>query len=136
MKKVKNACIIDDDEIFRFILEKQIKNQNLAENIMCFENGREAIDYIKTNRLENDSLPDVIFLDINMPTMDGWDFVTEYNELKKQLIKDATVFMISSSVDDRDIRRANDSGIITEYVTKPVDKQQIHDLMKKDYVLT
>ena len=136
MKKVKNACIIDDDEIFRFILEKQIKNQNLAENIMCFENGREAIDYIKTNRLENDSLPDVIFLDINMPTMDGWDFVTEYNEVKKQLIKDATVFMISSSVDDRDIRRANDSGIITEYVTKPVDKQQIHDLMKKDYVLT
>lgn len=136
MKKVKNACIIDDDEIFRFILEKQIKNQNLAENIMCFENGREAIDYIKTNRLENDSLPDVIFLDINMPTMDGWDFVTEYNELKKQIIKDATVFMISSSVDDRDIRRANDSGIITEYVTKPVDKQQIHDLMKKDYVLT
>ncbi|MFY0672206.1 MAG: response regulator [Bacteroidia bacterium] len=136
MKKVKNACIIDDDEIFRFILKKHIKNQNLADNILCFENGREAIEYIKTNRLENDNLPDVIFLDINMPIMDGWDFVMEYNELKKQIIKDATVFMISSSVDDRDISRANDSGVITEYVAKPVDKKQIHDLMNKDYVLT
>ncbi len=134
MKQVKNACIIDDDEIFRFILKKHIKNQNLAENILCFENGREALEYMKANRLENDNLPDVIFLDINMPIMDGWDFVVEYNELKKQIVKDATVFMISSSVDDRDINRAIDSDVISEYVAKPVDKQRISDLMSKSFV--
>ncbi|MGB0432105.1 MAG: response regulator [Bacteroidia bacterium] len=134
MKQVKNACIIDDDEIFRFIMKKHIKNQNLAENILCFENGQDAIEYMKTNRLENDSLPDVIFLDINMPVMDGWDFVDEYNELKKNIVKDATVFMISSSVDDRDISRAHDSDVITEYVAKPVDKERISDLMSKNFV--
>lgn len=136
MKKVKNACIIDDDDIFRFIMKKHIMNQGLAENILSFENGREAIDYITANRLEIDALPDVIFLDINMPVMDGWDFVLEYNELKKRIVKDATVFMISSSVDDRDISRANNTEVITEYVTKPLDKERISDLMEKTFVFS
>jgi len=134
MKKVRNACIIDDDDIFRFIMKKHIINQDLAENILCFENGKEAIKYILDHRLEEDKLPDVMFLEINMPIMDGWDFVSAYNEAKKKIVKDATIFMISSSVDDRDISRAKDSEVITEYVTKPLDKQKIKELMGKLFV--
>jgi len=132
--KVKNACIIDDDDIFRFIVKKHIQNQGLAENILSFENGHEAISYLKENHDKPHLLPDVVFLDINMPVMNGWDFVAAYHEVKVDLAKNATIFMVSSSVDDRDISRANDSEVITEYVSKPLDKKRISDLMNRRFV--
>ncbi|MBI1183028.1 response regulator [bacterium] len=134
MKKVKTACIIDDDDIFRFIMKKHIVNQDLAENIISFENGEEAIKYLIENAHDSEKLPDVMFLDINMPIMDGWDFITAFNEVKRMIAKDPTIFMISSSVDDRDISRAKDSEVISEYVTKPLDKEVVMQLMSKRFV--
>lgn len=134
MKKVRNACIVDDDDIFRFILKKHLMSQGLAENILSFENGKEAMAYINGNRDKTDLLPDVIFLDINMPVMNGWDFITAYRQVMSTLSKQAPVIMVSSSVDDRDISKAEGSEIISEYITKPISKSTVVDLMEKTFV--
>ena len=134
MKKVKNACIVDDDDIFRFILKKHLTTQGLAENILSFENGGEAMAYINANKSDPDKLPDVVFLDINMPVMNGWGFITAYNGSRNILAKHAAIIMISSSVDDRDISRAEDHEIIAEYITKPISKSMVVNLMEKTFV--
>lgn len=134
MKQIKTACIIDDDDIFRFILKKHIENQNLAEVILMFENGEQAIQHFLEFAGDAEKLPDVVFLDINMPVMNGWDFVTAYHNVRRKLAKDATIFMISSSVDDRDVSRAKHTEVIADYLTKPLDKELVHQLISKCYV--
>ena len=136
MTKMTTACIIDDDDIFRFIMKKQLMNQNLADEIFTFENGEEAIEFLEENRSDEFQIPDVIFLDINMPIMDGWDFVSRFDKLKPDLPKSVVIYMISSSVDDRDIVRAKNTDLIKEYVIKPLDKEKITQLMQGTYQLT
>lgn len=109
-------------------------SQGLAENILLFEDGGEAMAYVQANQNDADKLPDVIFLDINMPIMNGWDFISAYKEARNELAKEAAIIMVSSSVDDRDISRAQNHEVISEYITKPISKAMVVDLMEKTFV--
>ncbi|MGB0177163.1 MAG: response regulator, partial [Owenweeksia sp.] len=102
MKMVNSVCIIDDDKIYRFTTEKYIQMLRLAANVMTYGDGEEAIGYLKENYHDSEKLPDIIFLDLNMPIMDGWDFIEEYIKLRPQLAKQIIVYMVSSSIDERD----------------------------------
>jgi CheY-like chemotaxis protein len=74
MERIEKICVIDDDDIYQFLLKKELKSTNLLESTVVFNNGSKAIDYILTAKDAPETLPDVIFLDINMPIMDGWFF--------------------------------------------------------------
>ncbi|MEO9894704.1 response regulator [Aurantibacter sp.] len=128
MKKLLNVCIIDDDDIHLYTIKRALKEIAIPQEISTFSDGEEAINFIKDNSDNSDALPDLILLDINMPIMDGFDFIEAFVELK--IKKDIIIHMVSSSVNPNDIKRAKDIPQITEYITKPISPKVLEQLIK------
>jgi CheY-like chemotaxis protein len=126
---VKKVCVIDDDKIYIYGLKKLISIKELSPNLIEFYNGKEAIDFL-TDPENLNELPDIIFLDINMPVMDGWGFMENYVKIKPQLGKKITIYMVSSSINDDDIQRAKSISDITDYVIKPISADALVELFR------
>jgi two-component system, chemotaxis family, chemotaxis protein CheY len=124
-------ALIDDDKIFQLTASKTIKASQLTDQVLQFENGEDAMRYLKDHIAEAANLPDYIFLDINMPFMDGWMFLEDYAVLKPSLAKPMTIYMVSSSIDPRDINRAKNNRDVAEYVIKPVSREKFRELLQK-----
>jgi CheY-like chemotaxis protein len=122
-----NIFLVDDDHIYQFTAKKTLETMGLAEQVSVFMNGASAIQYIKDNLANHDALPDVIFLDINMPVMDGWQFVQEFEQL--EVAKPISVYMVSSSVDESDMKRSREFSVITDYIIKPVGRTRFQQLL-------
>lgn len=131
MKSVELVCIIDDDKIYRFTTEKYIHMLKLASRVLSYSDGEEALDFLKQNTYREENLPDIIFLDVNMPIMDGWDFLEEYRELAPRLPKRITIYMVSSSIDIRDRERAQQITDISDFIVKPITEEQLITLVQK-----
>lgn len=131
MNKKYNFCIVDDDDIYQFTIKKTIKHFDLAENIVSFNDGEEALNFILENLNEDKELPDVILLDINMPIMDGFQFMEEYTKIKPKLGKSITIYMVSSSIDDADIEKTKRISEISEYIVKPIQETQLKSIIEK-----
>ncbi|WP_437372784.1 response regulator [Maribacter litoralis] len=122
--------IIDDDELYKYALRRMLRKLKINElGIIEFSNGVEAIDFYNKRIMEGGELPDVIFLDINMPLMDGFQFMMEYIGLKDRLDKKAEIFMCSSSINSSDVQNAEEIEDITEYITKPFKFEKIHEIL-------
>ena len=103
MKKVNSIYIIDDDPITVFGIRKMLKPAAICDDVQVFENGKSALEDLKKRLEYGVPVPEVIFLDINMPIMDGWDFLEEFVVLD---IKDKVVInMITSSIDPSDYQK-------------------------------
>lgn len=131
MSNSLNVCIVDDDDIYQFTMVKTLKSLRLAENIMTFSDGEEALDFMLDNLHNDKELPDVIFLDIDMPIMDGFQFMEEYVKLKPSLGKKITIYMVSSSVDPVDIERAKKISEIADYMVKPITHNQLRNIVEE-----
>ena len=130
IKKVESVCIIDDDLIYQFLAKEEIEYTNMVNNIMFFNNGEKALQFIKNtlNNNEIDILPDIIFLDINMPVMDGWEFLEAYAQIKPKVGKKIIIYMVSSSTDIRDLDRAKSISEVSDYIIKPVSGSQLKSI--------
>lgn len=113
-------CVIDDDKIFTYLLKRIIEKAKITREIIFFENGRDALDYLSRNREDALKLPQLILLDINMPVLDGWQFLNEYGKLKPDVPQPISICMMSSSTDLEDYDRAMESGYVMDYLQKPV----------------
>src|SRR5690242_9260418 len=116
-------ALVDDDSIFRMIASRTIKGADITEEILQFANGSEALKYLEKNFDQIELLPDVLFLDINMPQVDGWMFLDDFEKIKNRLSKSIKIFMVSSSIDPADINRAKQHKLVNDYVVKPVSKE-------------
>lgn len=125
--KIVTAGIVDDDEIFTYGFKKLTVIKGLFDEILNFSNGKEAIDYLLNPKNAN-HLPDVLFVDINMPVMNGWEFNAAFEEIKSQLGKNIAIYNISSSVDLEDIKRVKNNPIISDYLLKPIDEAYLTDI--------
>jgi len=125
-----NICLVDDDRIYQFTARKTIETIDKVKNIIVFSNGEEAINYLEQHSIYADELPDIIFLDINMPVMDGWEFLEAFSKIGKGLKKPVTIFMVSSSVDESDIRRSKEFGTVSKYINKPVSREKFEELLQ------
>jgi two-component system, chemotaxis family, chemotaxis protein CheY len=123
------VALVDDDKIFQLTASKTIKALQLSDNILQFENGEDALKYLVDNATNPAALPDYIFLDINMPFVDGWMFLQDYSGFKQNLSKEISIFMVSSSIDPRDIHRARSIPDVQEYVVKPLSKEKFIQLL-------
>lgn len=124
-------ALVDDDKIFQLTTLRTIQAAKLTDKILQFENGEDALQFLKEHASESDNLPDFIFLDINMPYVDGWMFLEDYATLKLNLKKEISIYMVSSSIDPKDVNRAKRNGDVREYVIKPVSKEKLIELLKK-----
>jgi len=130
MDSVKNLLLIDDDEIFTFMTRKIIEQTKLAEQIKIFENGKEAIEFLKKTVENKEVLPEIIFLDLSMPVLDGWGFLEEYIKLKPRFEKKITLYIISSSVSPKDHERAKGYSEVSDFIIKPMSKDKFVNIIK------
>lgn len=125
------VSVIDDDDIYKFTVIMALKKYVQSQKILLFSDGEEAITHLTENLGKSEALPDVIFLDINMPIMDGFEFMEEYIKIKPKVGKRITIYMVSSSVRPEDINRAKAISEISDYIIKPIDPGKLDDIMKR-----
>lgn len=124
------TCIIDDDEIYLFSIKKVIEVNKLSEKVLEFRNGQEALDFFSTCS-DHTNLPDVILLDINMPVMNGWEFIEEFKKLKPAIDKNIMLYVVSSSVDRTDVDKARSLSNVHDYLIKPMTASQLKSIYQQ-----
>lgn len=133
MKKINNLYVIDDDKIYHFLFKNLLKQNKIDVNSTFFPNGYEAIEHLKTNPPAAE-LPDLILLDVNMPIMNGWQFLEEYAKISEQLEKKSMIYMISSSNNEVDINKSKEfSEVVRDYFLKPVCKEDLDKIFYRSY---
>lgn len=130
-KKTPNIWIIDDDPMSSFMLKRLAELGELADIITIFNHARGALEYLKDHPTSKNQLPDVILLDIYMPLINGWDFLTEYRELKSTLNKPIDIIIVTSSDHPRDVNQAKNFAEVKAYVTKPVSMDRLKELIEQ-----
>ncbi|WP_228482263.1 response regulator [Mesonia oceanica] len=99
----------------------------ICESFLIFKNGKEAYDHLSIIIKENKSLPDIILLDINMPIMNGWQFLDEI--IKINIPKELKIFIVSSSENPEDIEKSKEYNFIKDYVVKPINATKLKQIM-------
>jgi CheY-like chemotaxis protein len=120
--------LIDDNHDDNFFHEREIKKVNAANIVIKKNSGMDALEYLKSKK---DPHSDLIFLDINMPGMNGWEFLQEYNLLDKELQSQAIIIMLTTSDNADDIKKAGTWSFISDYITKPLTKEIMSEIRRK-----
>jgi|tagenome__1003787_1003787.scaffolds.fasta_scaffold17975028_1 CheY-like chemotaxis protein len=129
-----NILIVDDDLVYRFAATKTIAATGLAERIEECNDGLEALTLLKKNIGYPENLPDVIFLDINMPTMDGWEFLIAFEKIVSEFSKTMHIYMVTSSIDKHDIQRSKEFATVSDYLVKPIYKETFSKILSTVHV--
>ena len=125
-----SILLVDDDEINNFISIKLIKKAISNANITACLNGRFAIDELtRRQKADPEALPDFILLDINMPIMNGWEFLDEYKRLNIDPAGKSKIYIISSSVFSNDISKARSYPLVKNFVSKPLSVEKIVEML-------
>ncbi len=127
MKKVKTICIIDDDEIAIFCLKKSMKQIDLCDNLLVFNDGITALDHFEKLAKNNEKSPSIIFLDINMPKMSGWHFLKELAKISGNKAGKDGIYVMSSSLNVADVEKAH-KNFVTKFLPKPVTSAMLLDI--------
>ena len=125
MKKVALTYIIDDDKIFVFVLKKILKKNENFDEVLDFKNGEEVLALLLN---ENNPLPNIILLDINMPVIDGWQFLEEIEKLPNK--EKLNVFIMSSSIDANDIEKSKSFSTVKDFISKPINNDKLNKLIE------
>ncbi len=129
MEAHSRTYIIDDDAIAVFGLKRTMKSLGFTPDLSVFENGLDALEEFE-KLLENDSeLPSLIFIDLNMPVMDGWDFMLEFTKLMSSKKYMPEIFIMTSSMDFKDVEKAKTYGLEANYLIKPIYKEVLEGIL-------
>lgn len=123
------TCIIDDDAIHHFGMKMMMRRLEINQEIIFFNNGQEAIDGLIQLMEQGQELPSVIFLDLNMPVKDGWEFLEDFIKIPQEFREKVMVYVLSSSIDPLDEERAKTYEVVGNYLTKPMDESQLKLVM-------
>ena len=125
------VLIIDDDDASNFFTRMILEEWGHVRNTQIVESGMEALEYLKATKKHNDVLPDLIFLDINMPGMDGWEFIEEYKKFDKELQSKIIIVMLTTSDNPDHKMLAKTHDVVAGYRTKPLTKDMLKDIVDK-----
>lgn len=129
-KCFNNVLLVDDDAVSNFINEMTLQEMNFSNFIHVSENGKEALHYLTQSLMEREEYPELILLDINMPVMDGFQFLEEFEKLPSNIRKSIRVVMLTSSNATLDISKAKRYNI-NGYIVKPLCKSKLEEVFKR-----
>ncbi len=123
--KYKNVMLVDDSEIDNMINERMITSSFFAETVTVKTSGESALDYLKTYNGDQEYFPKVLFLDLNMPVMDGFDFLDEFDKLSPDIKNHCKIIVLSSSISSDDINKASINQYVSKYLNKPLNDRYL-----------
>ena len=126
---MRNVCIIDDDHIFVYGVKRIMRELDFDDELSVYSNGQDALEGISKMLEEKKPLPAIIFLDLNMPIMNGWEFLDDYLKIKDEKTSQTAVYIMSSSVDPRDLVRIKSYKVIKNYILKPVTADDLEGIL-------
>ncbi len=129
----KSIWIVDDDKVYTYGVKKIIKSHLPSNEVTTYDNGKKALEHI-TKQVENDEeLPDLILLDIDMPEMNGWEFLGELEKLGDHIIKKIQIFVISSRIEhDKDqLYKVEWDEKVSDFIRKPVQIEVLRSLVSQ-----
>jgi CheY-like chemotaxis protein len=124
------AGIIDDDQVYQLVMRRAIEQSGVVKDVLQFYDGEEAINYFKEKQQSPESLPQLILLDINMPYMDGWQFLDEFIKIPFSDDYKRIIYIVSSSSTTEDLNKARGYETISGYFIKPVTKDMVDQMMQ------
>ncbi len=125
---MKSVCIVDDDSIYVMLAKRLISLNRLSDDVCEFSEGREAFQGLKQRIDKGENLPDVIFLDVNMPIWDGWDFLDEFSKL--EISKRPEIYIVTSSTHSLDLEKAATYPIVSRCLTKPLELDDLKTILQ------
>lgn len=136
MEKLNNILLVDDDEITNYINSDLIISMGIAEKVSVALNGKEALDYLTIAHKEEDNseyvIPELIFLDINMPVMNGFQFLEEYYYLLgKQELTTIVTMLTTSLIKDEISKALNMVNLVKGYIEKPLTAEVVMEVYNK-----
>ena len=130
-KKFKAVMLIDDNEIDNLINQKMLEASNIKETIFMHTGAKSALEFLKNmEKLASNGvgLPEIIFLDIDMPLMDGFQFLDEFDKLSDYIKNNVSIIMLTSSINPQDLGKARKSNYIKKYINKPLTQDSLEKL--------
>ena len=132
----KKVMIVDDNEIDRYIGSRNIKKYFFAENVILKESARAALNYLSSLENTPEELPQLIFLDIRMPEIDGFGFLEEYEKFPDVIRKNCIVMMLSTSLNPVDHDRVKNNQYVNRFINKPLDLEKLKLISPTYTILT
>ncbi|MBL3658704.1 response regulator [Fulvivirga sp. 2943] len=120
--------LVDDNEIDVFINQKVIELDHFSENVITCYSGREALDYL--SKKESNELPNVIFLDLNMPVIDGFEFLEAFASFPEEVRRKITIIVLTSSDNDYDKDRISSNDDVLLFQSKPITEEKLNNIRK------
>ena len=124
MSNYKTCLLIDDNYIDNFVTRRILEGGNFAEEVIVSQSAADAINSLRAGSVK----PDVIFLDIRMPVMGGFEFLQEYDKLEIEGKKAIKIFMLSSSLDPTDLKKSTNNKYITQFIHKPLTQKTLDEI--------
>ena len=132
-KPISCILLVDDDPDDNFLHRLIIEDSGHCERVRVAETGQQALAYLTNQTAPNYCRPNVILLDINMPGMNGFEFLAEYEKLDKSYQANVVLMMLTTSLNPDDERRANRHGVVDGYKGKPLTQQMLDEIVKQHF---
>lgn len=129
--KFNCIMLVDDDGDDNFFHERIIRKSGIANSVVALKSGQEALEYLRGAREHQGPLPDLLLLDLNMPGMDGWEFLAEYDKLDKDSSAKMVIVILSTSQNPDDERRARTLPAVSGFKTKPLTKGILDEIAER-----
>ncbi|HMJ67614.1 MAG TPA: response regulator [Cyclobacteriaceae bacterium] len=130
-KELKSIMLIDDNRDDNFIHERAIRKISTKSTVITKESGVDALTHLKSLKSLH---ADLIFLDINMPEMNGWEFLAEYSKLDKELQCKSIIIMLTTSDNEDDVAKAKTMNNVKDFITKPLTKEKMSAICEKYFI--
>lgn len=132
---MRKLVFIDDDPIDHFLMKHILRGKNYFDTTTYTIYGSLVLDYIEEHKSDPEKLPDMIFVDLNMPLFSGWDFLKRMEQMQHEISKDIPVFVISSSVRPDDKATSSKYSFVQEFISKPVNSEEIERIVNSQSVI-
>ncbi len=126
---MSKLIMIDDDMMHHKIAQLMLREYGNIEEVILSTDAKETLDFLELNKANSNNLPDYIFLDLQMPDYSGWDFLKGYQKIHHSLRKDIKLYIVSSSIDPKDIKRSEEYKFVDSFVQKPLTREFLHNLV-------